>query len=209
MPCILRFSGDAKLMLKITKLLKLKNERIDKSDTSCDGMEKDKVQQLTKSETSMLFKEVHKPIKILNVDHGEAKNDSPQACLSLNHITLTNEDKEIIQMGGQLNDKHMNFAQILLNQQFSNIQGLYSTLLLFQQKQIFVSARGRNVLQLIHTRQDQWIVASTIGCNDKEVCIYDSLFTSLDCSTKKLMSQLFGEDAHTKMQSCPKTARWK
>ena len=203
-PCILHFSGDAKLMLKITKLLKLKNERIDKSDTSCDGVEKDKVQQLTKSEMSMVFKEVHKPIKIINVDHGEVKNDSPQAWLSLNCITLTNEDKEIIQMGGQLNDKHMNFAQILLKQQFSNIQGLYSTLLLFRQKKIFVSARGRNVLQIIHTRQDHWIVASTIGCNDKEVCIYDSLFTSLDCSTKKLMSQLFGEDAHTKMQSCPK-----
>ena len=27
-PCTLRFSGDAKLMLKITKLLKLKNEQI-------------------------------------------------------------------------------------------------------------------------------------------------------------------------------------
>ena len=94
--------------------------------------------------------------------------------------------------------------QTLLKQQFSNIQGLYSTLLLFRQKQIFVSACGRNILQIIHTRQDHWIVASTIGCNDKEVCIYDTSFTSLDCSTKKLMSQLFGEDAHTKMQSCPK-----
>ena len=107
-------------------------------------------------------------------------------------------------MGGQLNDKHMNFAQILLKQQFSNFQGLYSTLLLFQQKQIFAKARGRNVLQIIHTRQDHWIVASTIDCNDKDFCIYDSLFTSLDCSIKKLISQLFEEDAHTKMKSCPK-----
>ena len=80
--------------------------------------DKDKLQQLTKLETSMVFKEVHKPIKIINVDHGEVKNDSPQARLSLNRITLTNEDKEIIQMGGQLNDIHMNFAQILLKQQF-------------------------------------------------------------------------------------------
>ena len=117
----------------------MKNERIDKSDTSCDGVEKDKVQQLTKSETSdkdklqeltksetsnkdklqqltksetsdkdklqqltksemsdkdklqqpetsMVFKEVHKPIKIINVEHGEVKNDSPQAWLSLNRF---------------------------------------------------------------------------------------------------------------------------
>ena len=126
-------------MLKITKLLKLKNEQISTSDTSCahDGVEKDDVpiQQLTKSETknkpqqlnkfqtldidkfqqltesqmSMVFK-VDNPIKIINVDHVEFNNDSPQTWLSLNHITLINEDKEIIQMGGQLNDKHMNFA---------------------------------------------------------------------------------------------------
>ena len=55
MPCTLHFSDDAKFMLKITKLLKLKNEQIDRSDTSCahDKVEKDKVpiQQLTKSET--------------------------------------------------------------------------------------------------------------------------------------------------------------
>ena len=54
MPCSLRFSDDAKLMLKITKFLKLKNEQIDRSDTSCahDKVEKDEVliQQLTKSE---------------------------------------------------------------------------------------------------------------------------------------------------------------
>ena len=145
-----------------------------------------------------------KPIKIINADHIEFKNDSPQAWLSLNRITLTNEDEEIIQMGGQLNDKHMNFAQILLKQQFSNLQGLYSTFLLFQQKQIFVSAHGRNILQITHTRLDHWIVSSTIGCNNNEVYIYDSLLTSLDCSTKQLMSQLFGEDIHTEMQFCPK-----
>ena len=58
---------------------------------------------------SMVFK-VDNPIKIINVDHVEFNNDSPQTWLSLNRITLTNEDKEIIQMGGQLNDKHMNFT---------------------------------------------------------------------------------------------------
>ena len=41
-------------------------------------MEKDKVQQLTKSETSMVFKEVHKQIKIINVDH-RVKNGYSQA----------------------------------------------------------------------------------------------------------------------------------
>ena len=48
------------------------------------------------------------------------------------------------------------------------------------------------------------MVASTIGCNDKEVNIYDSLFTSLDCATRSLVLQLFGEDKQIKMQSCPK-----
>ena len=148
-PCTLHFSGDAKLMLKITKLLKLKNELINTSDTSCahDGVEKDeiliqqltksetknkpqqlnkfqmpdndKLQQLTESQTCMVFKEVDNPIKIINVDHVKSNNDSPQTWLSLNRITLTNEDKEIIQMGGQLNDKHefcTNFIEATIQQ---------------------------------------------------------------------------------------------
>ena len=179
-------------------------DKLEQLVTKSEMSDKDKLQQLTKSEMAIVLKEVHKPINIINVDRVEVKNDSPQAWLSLNHMTLKNEDEEIIHMREQLNDKHMNFAQLLLKQQFTNLQGLCSTLLLFRQKQIFVNARSRKVLQIVHSRQNHWIVGSTIDCDDKEVCIYDSLFASLDCSTKKLMLQLFGEDVHTIMRSCPK-----
>ena len=40
-------------------------DKIDKSDTSCDRVEKDKVQQLTKSEMYMVFNEVHKPKSLM------------------------------------------------------------------------------------------------------------------------------------------------
>ena len=90
---------------------------VTKSETS----NKDKLQQLTKSEMAIVLKEVHNPINIINVDYMEVKNDSPQAWFSLNHMTLTNK---VIQMGEQLNDKHMNFAQLLLKQQFTSLQGL-------------------------------------------------------------------------------------
>ena len=67
MPCTLCFSGNAKLMLKFTKLLKLKNEQISTSDTSCahDGVEKDEVpiQQLTKSEAKNKLQQLNYQVR--------------------------------------------------------------------------------------------------------------------------------------------------
>ena len=68
--------------------------------------------------------------------------------LSVNKVRLLDEDRRIIATGEELNERHINTAQSLLKKQFSNIQGLMSTLLLSKRL-------GRsivfNCLQIIHT----------------------------------------------------------
>lgn len=103
--------------------------------------------------------------------------------LSVNKISLRDEDRRIIATGKELNDKHINFAQSLLRNQFKDIQGLRCTLLLAS------SAPGdpivSNGLQIIHTRGNHWIVATTIGCTD-EVLAFDTLYYNVDKMTNEL-----------------------
>ena len=46
---------------------------------------------------------------------------------------------------------------------------------------------------MIHTRENHWIVTSTVGCCAQEVRIYDSPFTVVDYTTSYLLKQIFGE----------------
>ncbi len=60
--------------------------------------------------------------------------------------------------GEKLNDKHINYAQRLLCNQFPNTQGLGDTLL--QKKE--PSKKIESGLQIIHSRGDHWVMVSTI-----------------------------------------------
>ena len=56
---------------------------------------------------------------------------------------------------------------------------------------------------MIYTRENHWIVASTVGCCAQEVRIYDSLFTAVDCTTSLLLKQIFGEQAKIVVGTSP------
>jgi len=90
---------------------------------------------------------------------------------------LTCKDKKIIETGGEITDKIIQYYQYLAEKQFSTIGGLHSTLLQSHHK-------GRlpdNPLQVVHcSARHHWILASNIDCKKGVVNIYDSLFTSLD-----------------------------
>ena len=64
-------------------------------------------------------------------------------------------------MGGWLNDNHINLAQELLKRQFKNLSGFQSTLLLTKLKEPLPST---GAVQVLHSRGNHWIVASTVGC---------------------------------------------
>ena len=93
--------------------------------------------------------------------------------VSVGRIHLTTVDKEVVLNGLELNDMILNASQQLLHQQFPPIKGLRSTL----SPVTNLGAWVNNYLQ----------TASTIGCHEGEVCVYNSLYSSVDDITKKSM----------------------
>ena len=49
--------------------------------------------------------------------------------LKLDKVILKDCDKTVIQNGQRLNDRHINFAQVMLRRQFPHLEGLKLTLL--------------------------------------------------------------------------------
>ena len=46
-------------------------------------------------------------------------------------------------------------------------------------------------IQIVHARGNHWVVATNIGCAPK-VLVFDSLYSSVDEETMKLVSTIFG-----------------
>ena len=100
-------------------------------------------------------------------------------------ISLSKLQRQEIEQGDWLDDYHINFAQNLIKIQF-NIEGLQSTLL---QKSCKPTV---NQLQIIHTRGNHWIVASTILSSSAVVTVYDTLYDTVDTDTADVILNLFG-----------------
>ena len=122
--------------------------------------------------------------------------------VSLDKFVLTLKDKDYIESGDKLNDKHINFVQLLLKQ-FQYIGGLISTLTLCRSDKLLQS---QNAFQIVHDRGDHWIVASSVGLDGQpsigEVRIYDSIFTNIHGATRNLLLKLFGPQASLKLIDC-------
>ena len=89
-------------------------------------------------------------------------------------------------MSEKLSNLEINFAQCFLKLQFPELNGLDSTLLQ-QKKAHFKSEKLQSKLQIIHCfSRDHWIVATNIGCVNGVICVYDSLFHSVDEATKRI-----------------------
>ena len=89
-----------------------------------------------------------------------------------------------------LTDKHINFAQRLLHGKFKTVSGLQSTLTLSKSRKIPVKSAS-NTLQIMHCRGCHWIYASTVK-NYPKIIVYDSIYSSVDEATMKILKQMFG-----------------
>ncbi len=90
----------------------------------------------------------------------------------------------ILLSGGWLNDSLVNAAEALIKEAYPHING-------FQDVSLghtlgFDISRGEFV-QVLHTRLGHWVAISTIGCQQVEVDVFDSMAPSL---TKKMELQL-------------------
>ena len=135
----------------------------------------------------------HQPNEIIEIESVQCTtlNDGPKPWLSFSRITLTIIDQDLIIQSKKLNDKHLNFAQAILKKQCAHLNGLHSMLLLLRMKEALSTCK--DIIQMIHTQENHWIVASTVGYCAQEVRIYDSLFTAVDCTTSLLLKQIFSE----------------
>ena len=92
-----------------------------------------------------------------------------------------------MQRGDELSDKHNQFAQKLINEQFPLIRRLFSTLL---QERCYNGS-----VQIIHClSRYHWIAVSNAGCSKNLVNVYDSLFPDVDATTCALIKNMFGGD---------------
>ena len=121
-------------------------------------------------------------------------------CIDLTHIldplptTHVNSkfmpnDNELgrIVRGEQLTDLSINCAQRMLKRQFPTLNGLNSTLLQQKNCKIYLP----DCLQIIHSRQSHWVVATTVRCNNNEVILYDSMYEEIDENTANVIYNLF------------------
>ena len=137
MPCMLKFAGEKKFIDKVKKLL-----------TPSPCPESTGPAKATHTDNDKQPSDV--AITVGDEETASDKNTLQSDWLSVNRITLFDEDCRIIATGKELHDKHISFAQSLLKNQFKDIQGLRCMLLLASSTpgHLIVS----NGLQIIHTQ---------------------------------------------------------
>ena len=106
-----------------------------------------------------------------------------------NAEVCSDEDLQAVLAGEKLSDQHIHIAQCLIKEQFPHVKGLQSTLL--QLKHGLTYEAGTDHLQVIHSRGDHWVLASTVGCEGGTVNLYDSVYHSLDEVTLQVVHNLF------------------
>ena len=97
-----------------------------------------------------------------------------------------------------MSDLHINYTHELLKSQFPPLNCLECTLIVTKEE--FKAAGTQNKLQMLHSRGDHWITASNINCGAGIVHVYDSLYSSVDKATERLLQRLFsGSETDTKL----------
>ena len=119
--------------------------------------------------------------------------------IKIKDITLTNLDRRLISDGEKLIDKHINSAQRILHEQFPNLNGLVVSFLQCRP----LNGPTSNAIQILHIRGDYWVVAAT-SMGSKIARVYDSVYSSLDQSSSKLITCFFAVVVHAmlKLQMC-------
>jgi hypothetical protein len=183
-PCILVFTGSAKEVSKVAKLVSAALPSV-LSEVSSDHLE---VQQPRPSKVDT----VQTVYEDEDFEVEMSKNGDWVQCQD---IVLSKVDRDIISNGQKLTDRHINYAQRLLKRQFPLLNGL--KLSLCQMKEQSQEERLKeSKLQIFHTRGDHWTVASTIHSVKGQVKIYDSIYNSMDSETTAVIMNLFQVPPH-------------
>jgi len=104
------------------------------------------------------------------------------------NISLNQSHKRAILNGEWLWGTHLTAVQILLKQQFPNVNGLINTHKVTQ-KGVTLSSGS---VQILHINGNHWITVSTLMStkNDYDVTVYDSLNSCVNHGTKMQLATL-------------------
>ena len=115
------------------------------------------------------------------------EQDIVEEWVRIGKISLKNSDRKVLLEGDKLSDLHINACQVLLAKQFPSLMGLKSTLVKHHNGEW-----TNNIVQILHVQaRNHWIIASTIGCNEREVRVYDSLFCDIHETTRSTIQGMF------------------
>ena len=107
-------------------------------------------------------------------------------CNPLYTLTSTNRE-EVLSPTGWLSDSVIHSAQLLMLQQFPHVSGLQTPVL--QQTLAFQVHKGEFV-QIICVGNSHWCTVSNISCDEGEVKVYDSLYSSISNVTLRIIASL-------------------
>ena len=98
---------------------------------------------------------------------------------------LTTAHKETIIKDQELDDMHINVAQLLLKQSFPELGGLQNVLL---NSKTSLKNLETGIIQIIHVNNNHWAALSYF---DNCICYYDSSYSTLYPVTKQVIANLF------------------
>ena len=188
-PCTYCFIGDESWLRKLSSLFRAKKcgaTAVDGSKGCCTVVKLEEVECISSA---------HKNKTIVDLSAntsctGETAEDDMWVKCDRQILYIAN--KEIIESGLELTDKHIQYAQYLLKKQFSTIGGLSSTLFQNQSRE----SLPNNSIQVIYCNaRHHWIVVSNMECKKGVVNVYDSLFTFLDDETLGIIKNYFGDQS--------------
>ena len=97
--------------------------------------------------------------------------------VEINRLKLFSSDENILHTPGRpLTDKYINYAQVLLKQQFPSMPGLQSTLQQYKE----VTVKQDTGVQIIHCHGYHWVTAHKYASSVDVIRIYDSLYDAAD-----------------------------
>ncbi|KAL5503163.1 hypothetical protein EMCRGX_G010071 [Ephydatia muelleri] len=123
----------------------------------------------------------------ISTDLKNVQEVDEQIWVKCGDVTLTKQEKDRLIGGHELSDTHINFAQLLLKQQFPNIDGFRNTL---QQNKPFIKRlpeSSAKLMQVIFIRKCHW---ACILLNENQVSLYDSAYTSVSTDTFQVVARL-------------------
>ena len=182
-PCKLTLKGDTKSVEKVKQLLH-KVSSISPTEVSSEKAP-DCKETTCKCKPSP-SKSTPKPIFVSEVVVGR-NVDKEHVWVSAKNTLLLADKEVLLTHGSSLTDKHINYAQALLRQQFTCVGGLQSTL--FQYKPL--QDKLPEGIQIIHCHGCHWVVAHKVASSSDVVKVYDSLYDEVDDVVKKVVTNLF------------------